>query len=93
MRRALTGSRPPAFAQNVRRDTLRDPFLGLLRRVPSQVRAARRGLDVGVAEQFGDHGEGLAECEGAVGVGMAQVVDPDHPRARRPEREDHEDDP
>ena len=49
MRRALTGSRPPAFAQDIRRDAVGDTGRGLLHRVARQMGIPSRGLDLAVA--------------------------------------------
>ena len=35
---------PPAFAQNVRRDAVRDPHRRLVHRIPREMGIARRGL-------------------------------------------------
>ena len=43
---------------------------------------ARRGLDLPVAQQLPDHREGLPQRQGAAGVGMSQIVDPDVFQAR-----------
>ena len=41
------------------------------------MRVSRRGLDLSVAQKAPDHGKGLAQGQGAAGVRMTEVVDPD----------------
>ena len=68
---------PPAFAHDIRRDARGDALCGLFHRVARQMGVARRGLYLAVAQQLPDHREGLAQRQGAAGVRVSQVVDPD----------------
>ena len=62
-----------AFPQ-VGADAAGDAGGGGLDRIPGEVGVARRGLDLGVAEQLADHGEALAERQRPRGEGMAYIM-------------------
>ena len=70
-------NRYTASSEDIGRDARGDPLRGLLRRIPRQVRVARRSSNLFVAQQTPDHGKGLAQGQGAAGVRMTEVVDPD----------------
>ena len=62
------------FAQDIRADTPSDKFRGLAHRIAREMRIARRGLDPGVAQEFSDHGQALAQRQGARGEGMPYII-------------------
>ena len=68
--------------QDVGCDAHGDPLRGLVHRVSREVRVARRGLDLSVAQQTSDHREAFSQRQGAAGVRMAQVVQPDVMKSR-----------
>lgn len=59
-----------------RGDILRDLMRSLPDRIGREVSITRRRLDLGVAEQFSDHREALAEGQAPRSEGVAQIVDP-----------------
>ena len=63
-----------SIVQYVGRDALRNPFRCLVHRIAREMRVARRGLDTRVTEQFPDHGESLAQRQGARGEGVPKIM-------------------
>ncbi len=57
------------------RDARRHSFRRRLHGISRKVCVAGSRLHLGVAEQLTDHGQALAESDGARGEGVAQIVD------------------
>ena len=70
-------ARQPPEREDILCDISGHAYCGVFDGVSCEVCVSCGGLDLGVAEELGDHRQALAERQGAARVGVAQVVDAD----------------